>query len=45
MRLFGLNQTSRFAERRSYFHAGQKVSEAIHFGYDLASTAAADAPG
>lgn len=33
--------TSRFAERRSYFHAGQKVSEAIHFGYDLASTAGA----
>jgi len=33
--------TSRFAERRSYFHAGEKVSEAIHFGYDLASTAGA----
>jgi murein DD-endopeptidase MepM/ murein hydrolase activator NlpD len=33
--------TSRFAERRSYFHDGQKVSEAIHFGYDLASTAGA----
>jgi murein DD-endopeptidase MepM/ murein hydrolase activator NlpD len=33
--------TSRFAERRSYFHGGQKVSEAIHFGYDLASTAGA----
>ncbi|MEN8159590.1 MAG: M23 family metallopeptidase [Myxococcota bacterium] len=33
--------TSRFAEHRSYHHAGEKVSEAIHFGYDLASTAGA----
>jgi hypothetical protein len=33
--------TSRFAERRSYFYEGAKVSEAIHFGYDLASTAGA----
>jgi murein DD-endopeptidase MepM/ murein hydrolase activator NlpD len=33
--------TSRFAERRSYFALGEKVSEAIHFGYDLASTAGA----
>jgi murein DD-endopeptidase MepM/ murein hydrolase activator NlpD len=33
--------TSRFAERRSYFLDGVKVSEAIHFGYDLASTAGA----
>jgi murein DD-endopeptidase MepM/ murein hydrolase activator NlpD len=33
--------TSRFAEHRSYYHAGEKVSEAIHFGYDLASTAGA----
>jgi len=33
--------TSRFAERRSYFVQGTKVSEAIHFGYDLASTAGA----
>ncbi len=33
--------TSRFAERRSYFVEGEKVSEAIHFGYDLASTAGA----
>jgi hypothetical protein len=33
--------TSRFAEHRSYFVAGQKNSEAIHFGYDLASTALA----
>jgi murein DD-endopeptidase MepM/ murein hydrolase activator NlpD len=31
--------TSRFAEHRSYFVAGRKNSEAIHFGYDLASTA------
>jgi len=33
--------TSRFAEHRSYFVDGGKNSEAIHFGYDLASTAAA----
>jgi murein DD-endopeptidase MepM/ murein hydrolase activator NlpD len=33
--------TSRFAERRSYYVQGTKVSEAIHFGYDLASTAGA----
>jgi murein DD-endopeptidase MepM/ murein hydrolase activator NlpD len=33
--------TSRFAERRSYYAQGTKVSEAIHFGYDLASTAGA----
>jgi murein DD-endopeptidase MepM/ murein hydrolase activator NlpD len=33
--------TSRFAERRSYFVDGQRVSEATHFGYDLASTAGA----
>lgn len=33
--------TSRFAERRSYFVLGEKVSEAIHYGYDLASTAGA----
>jgi len=33
--------TSRFAERRSYYLDGVKVSEAIHFGYDLASTAGA----
>ena len=33
--------TSRFAEHRSYFVAGDKNSEAIHFGYDLASTATA----
>jgi murein DD-endopeptidase MepM/ murein hydrolase activator NlpD len=33
--------TSRFAEHRSYFHQGEQVSEAIHYGYDLASTAGA----
>jgi murein DD-endopeptidase MepM/ murein hydrolase activator NlpD len=33
--------TSRFAEQRSYFVGGQKISEATHFGYDLASTAGA----
>jgi murein DD-endopeptidase MepM/ murein hydrolase activator NlpD len=33
--------TSRFAEKRSYFVAGKALSQATHFGYDLASTAAA----
>jgi murein DD-endopeptidase MepM/ murein hydrolase activator NlpD len=33
--------TSRFAEHRSYFAGGKQVSEAIHYGYDLASTAMA----
>jgi murein DD-endopeptidase MepM/ murein hydrolase activator NlpD len=33
--------TSGFAERRSYYVDDVKVSEAIHFGYDLASTAGA----
>jgi len=33
--------TSRFGERRAYFLNGQKISKAIHYGYDLASTAAA----
>jgi murein DD-endopeptidase MepM/ murein hydrolase activator NlpD len=33
--------TSKFAEQRSYFSNGQKISEATHFGYDLASTAGA----
>ncbi|MGH7289296.1 MAG: M23 family metallopeptidase [Myxococcota bacterium] len=33
--------TSRFAERRSYYYDDVKVSEAIHYGYDLASTAGA----
>jgi hypothetical protein len=30
--------TSRFAEHRSYSLKGQKISEAIHYGYDLAVT-------
>jgi len=33
--------TSKFAEQRSYFFDGQKISEATHFGYDRASTAGA----
>jgi murein DD-endopeptidase MepM/ murein hydrolase activator NlpD len=33
--------TSRFAEHRRYFRKGEPVSEAIHYGYDLASTAQA----
>jgi murein DD-endopeptidase MepM/ murein hydrolase activator NlpD len=33
--------TSLFAEHRSYFVEGEQVSEAIHYGYDLASTAGA----
>ena len=33
--------TSRFAEHRTYTVDGEKVSEAIHYGYDLASTAGA----
>jgi murein DD-endopeptidase MepM/ murein hydrolase activator NlpD len=33
--------TSRFAEHRSYFVNGEPVSEATHYGYDLASTAGA----
>jgi len=33
--------TSRFAERRTYFVGGKKNSEAVHFGYDLASTSLA----
>jgi murein DD-endopeptidase MepM/ murein hydrolase activator NlpD len=31
--------TSRFAEHRTYLLEGQPVSEAIHYGYDLATTA------
>lgn len=31
--------TSVFAERRSYFIDGKQVSEATHYGYDLAATA------
>ena len=33
--------TSRFAEQRRYFAGGQEVSQATHYGYDLASTQAA----
>jgi murein DD-endopeptidase MepM/ murein hydrolase activator NlpD len=33
--------TSRFAERRTYFLESTPVSEAVHYGYDLASTAGA----
>ncbi|NNL86203.1 MAG: M23 family metallopeptidase [Myxococcales bacterium] len=33
--------TSRFAEHRTYYVSGEQVSEAIHYGYDLASTALA----
>jgi murein DD-endopeptidase MepM/ murein hydrolase activator NlpD len=34
--------TSRFAEHRTYFlDGGEKISEAIHYGYDLASLAGA----
>jgi murein DD-endopeptidase MepM/ murein hydrolase activator NlpD len=33
--------TSRFAEQRTYYVGGEANSEAVHFGYDLASTAAA----
>jgi murein DD-endopeptidase MepM/ murein hydrolase activator NlpD len=33
--------TSRFAEHRSYLVEGRKVSTAIHYGFDLASNAAA----
>ncbi|MBS1106114.1 MAG: hypothetical protein H6Q91_1616 [Deltaproteobacteria bacterium] len=35
---------SAFAERRSYLLDGQKVSESIHYGYDLASLAGAPVP-
>jgi murein DD-endopeptidase MepM/ murein hydrolase activator NlpD len=33
--------TSRFAEQRTYVMDGQHISQATHFGYDLASTAGA----
>ena len=33
--------TSHFAEKRSYFVDGEKVSQATHYGYDLATTAGA----
>ncbi|HVP28748.1 MAG TPA: M23 family metallopeptidase [Myxococcota bacterium] len=31
--------TSQFAERRHYFTEGKKISEATHYGFDLATTA------
>jgi len=31
--------TSRFAEKRNYLYGGEPISEAVHYGYDLASTA------
>jgi murein DD-endopeptidase MepM/ murein hydrolase activator NlpD len=34
--------TSRFAERRTYFVEGAEVSHAVHYGYDLAATAATE---
>jgi murein DD-endopeptidase MepM/ murein hydrolase activator NlpD len=34
--------TSRFAEHRTYFVGEQQVSEAIHYGYDLATLAGAE---
>ena len=33
--------TSRYGEQRAYFLEGQRISEAVHLGYDLASTARA----
>lgn len=41
LQMRGSAVTSRFAEHRSYLVDGEKVSEAIHYGYDLASTAGA----
>lgn len=36
--------TSLFAEHRSYFVGEKQVSEAIHYGYDLATLAGAEVP-
>lgn len=36
--------TSRFAEHRSYFVGDRQVSEAIHYGYDLATLSGAPVP-
>jgi len=36
--------TSRFAEHRSYFVGEKQVSEAIHYGYDLATLSGAPVP-
>jgi murein DD-endopeptidase MepM/ murein hydrolase activator NlpD len=33
--------TSRFGEQRAYFFEGRQISSAVHYGYDLASFAAA----
>lgn len=41
LQMRGSAVTSRFAERRSYYVSGEKISEAVHYGYDLASTAQA----
>jgi len=40
--LRGSKVMSRFAEFRSYFLRSEKISEARHYGFDLASTARAD---
>jgi len=37
--LYNSKVTSVFAERRSYFVGGTQVSQATHYGYDLAATA------
>ena len=39
--LAGSKVTSRFGERRTYYADEKPVSEAVHYGYDLASFAAA----
>lgn len=44
VQLPGSAVTSRFAERRLYRVDGEVVSEAVHYGYDLAKTAAAPVP-
>lgn len=33
-----------FADYRSYYYAGKKVDESVHFGFDLASVAQAEIP-
>ena len=40
--LRGTKVTSNFAERRSYLVEGRRVSEATHYGFDLASTSQAE---
>ncbi len=39
--LSGSKVTSRFGERRTYYAEDEPVSEAVHYGYDLASFSAA----